>query len=94
MKNKKLLKLLNTLGLYTKRQYLEVTDKVSGLEVQINELPYDFDILIDVYKAQQLNSLIYKAINRCYNNKELTFLLERWFLRLKGACHAKHIKID
>lgn len=90
----KLLKLVNTFGFFTKDQYLRVQDENNELKKQAGELPYDFDRLVKEYRPQQLNAFVYKAFNECYSEKTKNFLLERWYIRLKGACIDKGIKIE
>lgn len=83
------MKILNFFGLYTKKQYNELLYEKNRASVlwsnNLREIVYDFDKLLGYYGPQQLNSLFYKMINKVRNDKNLSFLLERWTNRVDNA---------
>lgn len=70
-------------NLQDKNSTLLYTEDV--LRKDINEMPFRFDILLKKYNENQLNSLFYKLINFCRNDKKLDHLIERWDCRLQNA---------
>lgn len=77
-------KILNYFGLFTLKQYTTLLKENVELEDKINKCPYEFQELLKNYNPNQLNALFYQAVNVCYNKDTFRYLLERWFIRLKG----------
>lgn len=59
---------------------------------ELKQLPYKFDYLIPLYNDGQLNSLFYKLINHCRNDKNRKYLLERWTKRVENAKDTIEVK--
>ena len=55
---------------------------IDQLKKKIKTYPFDFGSLIVHYNKNQLNALIYEAINYARNKEEFRELLERWKLRI------------
>jgi hypothetical protein len=78
------MKWLNRLGLYKRTQYKALIKERDALVKKNSEIRYDFDELLTGYTSEQLNALVYKAIQLCYNDPNKKALLERWYIRLNG----------
>lgn len=76
--------LLNKLTFINKDQYETLKKENEKLVAENDEVKYDFDKLLAGYTPEQLNALVYKAINICYNTPSKKSLLERWQIRLNG----------
>lgn len=64
---------------------IKLENQISFYKEDLKILPYKFDYLVTLYNDTQINSLAYKIINLCRNDKTKRYLLDRWDKRTKNA---------